>query len=162
MSDFSFLLKYILPSEKEASTPLFSGYKHQLFPLSIVLINKVENIMQIPFELKEFYNKIGYGFFYNQKKTAFNRLMDIGSFEMINLREDFYEFDPQLEIYDILYQREKLLFFEIIEGNYLAIDINETNGKNAIYHFEKKIADSLEDFLVLFDNNPELLSTSLT
>ncbi len=157
MSNFFFLDKYVLPSEKEVSNPIYSNYKHQLFPIVRGNISEVEKFIKIPKELMELYTSIGYGFFNVRNKTAFNRLFDAYSFKEINLREDFYEFDPQLDVYEFLYKGDKLLFFEIIEGNYLAIDKNEINGKNEIFHFDKKIADSLEEFLIELDENPNFL-----
>ena len=62
-----------------------------------------------------------------------------------------------MELYDQLYHGDKLLFFEVYEGVYLAIDKKDENGKNAIYYFSDKIADSLESFIKDFINNENLL-----
>ncbi len=158
MSNFYFLNSYILPSEGEANNPAYSNYKHQFFPLSKTDIDETERVIKIPLELKIFYKSIGYGFLHCNQNQAFNRILDVGSFKNINLKEDYYEFDTHLEVYDFLYSNEKLLFFEVIEGNYLAIDKKDTNGRNPIYYFETKIADSLEEFLKKFDENYDMLS----
>jgi hypothetical protein len=62
-----------------------------------------------------------------------------------------------LELYDQLYHGDKLLFFEVNEGIYLAIDKKDENGKNEIYYFKDKIANSLESFIKDFINNENLL-----
>ena len=68
----------------------------------------------------------------------------------INLREDFYEFDPDLEIYD---EEDKLIFFEINEGLYLTILKEDVGGENGIYFFDTKIASSLEEFVIELNKN---------
>lgn len=40
-----------------------------------------------------------------------------------------------------------LIFFEVNEGVYLALDLNN-NDKSPVYYFDFKIADSLTDFLI--------------
>ncbi|WP_293786911.1 hypothetical protein [uncultured Pedobacter sp.] len=76
----------------------------------------------------------------------------------INLKRDEFEFDPDLEVYDDLYKGEKVLFYEVNEGVYLAIDIVDENGKNKIYYPDAIIADSLEDFIKSFLTNPGLIN----
>ncbi len=99
MSEFTFLYQYIFPSEKEVNNSAFSNYKHNFFPLNPNIINEIDKIIKIPLELKKFYNEVGYGFFFCEEKIAHDRLLDVNSFKIINLREDYYEFDPDLEIY---------------------------------------------------------------
>ena len=65
----------------------------------------------------------------------------------LNLNTEDFEYDPDLETYDEIYNNDKLLFFEVKEGVYLTVDKIEHNEKNAIYYFENKIADSLEEFI---------------
>ena len=43
------------------------------------------------------------------------------------------------------------IFFELCEGTYLHIDKKAIGSQNAIYFFERKIANSLEDFLLRFN-----------
>ena len=90
-------------------------------------------------------------FFFQKDKNYFDRLLDVISLKKINLRQDYYQFDPDLELYDSPNYNDKLIFFELSEGTYLLIEKVEDNKKNAIYFFNKKIADSLEEFLVRFD-----------
>jgi hypothetical protein len=127
--------------------------KHQFHPLSEAEINDVDNVLPIPPELKQFYRRIGYGFFHTANVNAFNRFMDPVAMHDINLRKDVYEFDPNLDFYAELYAGSKLLFFEIDELNHLAIDKESIDGKHAIYHFRDQIAGSLEEFLLAFDKD---------
>ncbi len=143
--------KYIKSLDDDSKT------KHNIYVVSGEDIEKVEKIILIPHELKLFYSVLGYGFFHRDIGASY-RLIGPHNFEQINLKKDFYEFDPALEIYDTLYHGTKLLFFEVVEGTYLAIDKEDSNGKNAIYYFDQKIADSLEEFLLKFDSNPNLIN----
>lgn len=157
MSDFSFLVTYILP--EFSPTDVESQKRHYLYSLEKDEIEKVDKEFPLPLELKQFYYKIGYGFFHKHNtNSAFNRLMDPQSCMDINLKLDIYEFDPELDSYLERYSGTKLLFFEVNEGIYLAIDKIDNNGSNAIYLFDKKISNSLEEFLKMFDNDPELIN----
>lgn len=152
MADFSFLKSFITSEGLDDE-----DLNHCLYPLDLSDIEGVDFSIKIPFELKRFYEDIGYGFFHRKTKTGINRLLDPDSFREINLREGFYEFDPDLEIYNDLYHGDKLLFFEVNEGSYLAIDKSDKDNCNAIYYFSDKIANSLKEFLLDFDKNPSLL-----
>lgn len=154
MNNFDFLKEYVLekPSKDE---PL---QRHYLYRLSEQEINEVNEILPVPEELKAFYTAIGYGFFHKDRNAAINRLMDPDSFRMINLKEEYYEYDDDLELYDSIYQGEKLLFFEVNAGTYLAMDKEAQEGKNAIYYYSDRIAASLEDFLRDFASDPDYLS----
>jgi hypothetical protein len=68
----------------------------------------------------------------------------------LTLKKDFYESDPDLEVYDDIYDGDKLLFFEINEGVYLAIDKEPNDNKNGAYYFEKKIFESFDAFIEAF------------
>lgn len=125
--------------------------KHKFYKVKYDSIEKAEDSIQLPIELKLFYEEVGYGIFY-QKSNSIDRLLSPMQVKQINLKEDFYEFDPDLEVYGSDFYKDKLIFFEVNEGNYLLIDINDIQEKNAIYYFEKKIANSLREFLEKFDN----------
>lgn len=151
MSDFSFLNKYLLPSTEESIRKKYGDNKHLLFSTDIKIINSIESHITIPLELKEFYNQIGYGFFYQKENLSNDTLLNPNSYKIINLREEYYEFDPDLELYETENYKDKLIFFEVNEGVYLLIEKEAIDGKNAIYYFDEKIADSLEEFLIRFD-----------
>ncbi len=153
MSDFSFLEQYILPSTSEEERDKNKDYKHFLFMSTSQVINSVNSTLPIPIELKQFFENVGYGFFFQQDKISFDSLLNPNSFKIINLREEYYEFDPDLELYEEEEYQDKLIFFEVNEGVYLLISKEAVNGKNAIYYFDEKIADSLEEFLIKFDKD---------
>ena len=152
MSNFSFLESYILPNERESQNPQYSDYQHHLFSLEDSEIRGEASFIEIPVELREFYQQVGYGFFYQNDDSHADRLLDVGNFKKINLRQDFYEFDPDLELYDDKSYQDKFIFFELNEGVYLLISKEDKKGKNEIHFFDKKIADSLEEFLIRFDS----------
>lgn len=153
MADFAFLTACV-HKEDDNNNDL----QHSLYPLSVQDIKEVEAVIEIPAELKRFYKSIGYGFFHRKSDTAINRLMDPYSFKQLNVKETFYEFDSALEVYDTMYHGEKVLFFEVNEGIYLAIDRQAKGGKNAVYYYGNKIADSLEEFLTAFVGNANLIA----
>lgn len=97
--------------------------------------------IQFPTCLKSFYEEIGYGFVKNEA-GAINRLMDPSSCARIRLRVDEYEYDPDLEMYEI-FEKDKLIFFEVNEGIYISIGINDEK----IYFTDKLIAESLMEFM---------------
>lgn len=95
------------------------------------------------------YTEIGYGFVINQE-GAINRLIDPETCADIRFREDIYEFDPDLELYSN-YEIDKLIFFEVNEGVYLQIGIED----NKIYYLDEIIANSLEEFIKKISKNPD-------
>lgn len=152
MSDFTFLSAYKVVNEDQDN-----GLDTIFYPVTDKEIASLEVELQskLPIELVDFYSQIGYGFI-KKKSGNINRFMDTYSLQDINLRTGDFEYDPDLEIYDEIYDDDKLLFFEVNEGIYLAIDKLGHNKKNAIYYFENKIADSLEEFAKDFIKNPNI------
>lgn len=148
---FEAFKKYVLPHESESSKERYLSQKHHLFPLCQEEIERVAFEVHIPSELYHFYHLIGYGFFFQADNDYFDRLIDVSNFKAINLREDYYQSDPDLELYQSPTYSDKLIFFELSEGTYLLIDNVAQHGKNAVYYFTHKIAESLEEFLDRFD-----------
>lgn len=95
----------------------------------------------IPHDLRKFYQEVGYGFVKNEA-GAINRLIDPLGCSDIRMREDMYEYDPDLEMYET-YEENSLIFFEVNEGVYMSIGLND--GK--IYFADRVVAESLLDFL---------------
>jgi hypothetical protein len=126
--------KYIVEENKK-------GNKHTFHKVNFIELLEIEKKIFIPKELKEFYINIGYGCFYD----------NLDSFSIDNLREDYYSDDPTLDFYNQEKFKNYKIFIEVVEGNYLLIDDNEIEGKNAIIYIDTKIADSLEEFLNRFD-----------
>ena len=68
----------------------------------------------------------------------------------IRLREDIYECDPDLELYESS-ETDKILFFEVNEGVYISIGINDEK----IYFMNEIIAYDLSEFLFKISENPD-------
>lgn len=109
-----------------------------------VLLAEERMGLLIPDELRKFYLQVGCGKIYSLDNSI-NRLMGPLSCADIRLREDVYEYDPDLEVYE-LYEDDKMIFFEINEGVYALIELSN-NEHNKIYFADELIADSLEEFL---------------
>lgn len=95
----------------------------------------------IPCDLRKFYQEVGYGFVKNEM-GAINRLIDPLGCADIRMREDIYEYDPDLEMYET-YEENSLIFFEVNEGVYMSIGLSD----GRIYFADKVIAESLLEFL---------------
>lgn len=117
------------------------------------LLNAEERLgFELPYELRDFYLEVGYGFIKGSDENAINRIMGPDTIADITLREGIYEFDPDLEgIYE---EDDKLVFFEVNEGVYLTLDLN-TPQQTPVYFFETQIADSLEEFIRKVDEDAE-------
>lgn len=148
---FNFLKKCVVADEsiKSDQTPIF-------YPLKSEEIEEAEDLlkMKFPKELKNFYIEIGYGFLEASSKFFFNRFMAPFSVADFRLRQDIYEYNPNLDDVD---DDESLVFFEVTELNFLTIKFKEENelGQCPIYSEDEKIADSLEGFLIKMDENPD-------
>jgi len=103
-----------------------------------------------PNDLKGFYKQVGYGFL-KSKEENFNRIMNPESICDFRLRRGQFAYASDLEIYEDE-EKDRLFFFEICEGNYLSIGFSKyNNGK--IFYGENEIANSLEDFLLKYQEN---------
>ncbi|MCY7816208.1 SMI1/KNR4 family protein [Bacillus haynesii] len=130
---------------------LIKNSHHEFYELKENDLIKAEDRLGFlfPKELREFYLEIGYGFI-NGNNNAINRFLDPATIADITLREDIYEFDPDLDgIYE---DEDKLVFYEVNEGVYLTLDSNKTD-KSSVFFLDKKIAGSLEEFIKKVDQN---------
>ncbi|MCY8372869.1 SMI1/KNR4 family protein [Bacillus haynesii] len=146
MYDFEFLNKYI----SEIDDPHNQNKKHVIYRLEDDVIEAEERLEnKFPNELREFYLRVGYGFICNLDKTHRDRVMDPHSVADFLLDVDDF-IDPSIRE---LYPENMLVFFEVGEGSYLTLDLDqeEENGICPVYYFEKKIAVSLEEFLKKMD-----------
>lgn len=107
--------------------------------------------LEIPKELKEFFLSVGYGFIKGSEYNI-NRIMDPYSIRDFKLKQNDYEFFPDIEVYDDL--ENELVFFEANETAMISIKISN-NERNEIYYDEFKIADSLEEFLKKISEDDE-------
>lgn len=118
---------------------------------AVIKAEKKLNIT-FPVELLEFYEKVGYGFL-DSKTGNFNRIMDPDSLCEFRFREGQFENNLELEIYKED-EIDKLIFFEVCEDVYLSMGFGkDNNGK--IFYGEKMIADSLEEFLVKYQEDEQ-------
>jgi hypothetical protein len=149
LKKFHFLSKFIFIEEDDKALKS----KHSFYSLLNQDIVHAENRLGIRFpeELREFYQEIGYGFLWNESADMINRLMDPGSVADFHLSEGIYEGQNVEEHYESNF----LVFFEVSEVSYIAIDLSMKNqkGESPIYYLDSKIADSLEEFLMRLDEN---------
>ncbi|ASB87999.1 hypothetical protein S101395_01489 [Bacillus sonorensis] len=85
--------------------------KHAFYALKENDLTEAEGRLgfSFPNELREFYLEIGYGFIRSNNGSAINRLLDPHTIANITLREDIYEFDPDLD--DIYEDEDRLVFY---------------------------------------------------
>ncbi|MEC3334226.1 SMI1/KNR4 family protein [Bacillus cereus group sp. MYBK181-1] len=147
---FNFLKEYVVVDRSARSKQ-----KSIFYPLPKEEIAEAEDLlkMQFPKELKRFYEEIGYGFL-KTNKTLINRFMDPFSVVDFRLRQDIYEYNPNLDDVD---DDESLVFFEVSEISFLTIKFKQENelGQCPIYYGSTRIADSLEEFLIKMEGNPD-------
>jgi len=126
--------------------------EHDLYQVSEADILTAEQRMNISFprDLTQLYLEVGYGFIKDQSDNGINRILDPETVADIRLREDVFEFEPNL---DDLSDEDKLIFFEVNEGIYISLDLKLEN--NPVYYFDFQIASSLEDFFRKFINDNE-------
>lgn len=142
MYDFKFLNKYI----REVNGPVILEKKHVIYRLDDDVPEAEKRLgKRFPNELREFYLQVGYGFLCNDDKTHRDRIMDPHSVADFLLNEDDF---IDLSIKE-LYPGNMLVFFEIGEGTYLTLDLNQEqeNGVCPVYYFDNQVAASLEEFL---------------
>lgn len=106
--------------------------------------------LKLPKELIHFYLEVGYGFIYGSEYNI-NRMMDPYSVRDFRLRVNDFEFYPDIEIFD-KYENNKLIFFEANETALMSIELNEID-RSAVFYYDVKIADSLEEFLIKIQEN---------
>ncbi|MGG3766288.1 SMI1/KNR4 family protein [Priestia megaterium] len=125
--------------------------KHKFFPLKVKEIEATEQRLgaKFPAELRQFYSEIGYGFANRNETTAFQRIIDSESAVDLHLRKDFYEHDPDLDMYD---EREGFIFFEVVEGLYFEVRWGREDA-SPVYFMDTCISDSLQAFFEQLDND---------
>ncbi|MGA8942120.1 MAG: SMI1/KNR4 family protein [Thermoactinomyces sp.] len=150
MSDFSFLKKYVLPSEHVKAPP---EQKHIFYPLDEREIEEAEKRLnqKFPKELREFYQQIGYGFMCINHDSFTNRIMDPHSVADLILGEYIYE-DYYL-VDEIAEDPHLFPFFEVGDDIYIFLDLSQktNDGNHPVVYTGLKVADSLEQFLRKLD-----------
>lgn len=118
--------------------------KHKFLPLKVKEIETAEQRLGTKFlaELRQFYVEIGYSFANRDEITVFQRIIDPESAVDLHLRQDFYEHDSDLDMYD---EREGFLFFEVVEGLYFEVR-SGTVDVSPVYFIDTRISNSLQAF----------------
>jgi hypothetical protein len=114
-----------------------------------------------PWELKLFYEEMGFGFMH-RKKGEINLLLDPTSLVNINLllgyNKDDVNINRAMQDCDI---NEQLLFFRTNDLHYLSISRKRIEGKNPVYYHGKMITDSLEKFLIYYNRNDSYVKNKI-
>ena len=127
--------------EEIKSSPL-----NQFYPLTRDKIKESESKLGIMFPklLREFYLEIGYGFIGSEVGNI-NRIMDPESVLDFRLRQNDFEFYPDIEIYDE-FEEDKMIFFEANESALISIGFGSDNS-GKIYYYDEEISKNLGEFL---------------
>ncbi|MBP2966767.1 SMI1/KNR4 family protein, partial [Acinetobacter baumannii] len=120
---------------------ILDNKENKFYSVSNNEIVEVEKTLALKFpeELKKFYQEIGDGFIKGSQYNI-NRIMDPYSIRDFRLKQNDYEYFPDIDIYDDL--TDELIFFEANETAMLSIKLSG-DSKNEIYYEEFKIADTL-------------------
>lgn len=94
--------------------------------------------------LRKFYLEIGYGFIRSEVGNI-NRIMDPESVLDFRLRQNDFEFYPDIEIYDE-FEEDKMIFFEANESALISIGFGSDNS-GKIYYYDEEISKNLGEFL---------------
>ena len=123
-----------------------SNPSHQFYPLSKDQIKNSESKLGIvlPQFLRDFYLEIGYGFIGSEVGNI-NRIMDPESVLDFRLRQNDFEFYPDIEIYDE-FEEDKMIFFEANESVLISIGFGSDNS-GKIYYYDEEISKNLGEFL---------------
>ncbi|MFA0814269.1 MAG: SMI1/KNR4 family protein [Anaerofustis sp.] len=126
--------------------------KNAFYAVTSDEIEEAQNSLDLllPNQLKEFYLQVGYGFISGSEDNV-NRIMDPLSVRNFRLRQNDYEYYPDIEIYD-KYEDEKVIFFESDIYSLISIGIGQLND-GVIYYYDVPIAKSLKDFLIKLEEN---------
>lgn len=129
-----------------------SNPSHQFYPLTKDEIKNSESKLGIVFPqlLRDFYLEIGYGFIGSEVGNI-NRIMDPESVLDFRLRQNDFEFYPDIEIYD-KFEEDKIIFFEASESALISIGFGSDNS-GKIYYYDVEISKNLTEFLEKLSEN---------
>ena len=118
----------------------------QFYSLTKDKIKNSESKLGIIFPklLRKFYLEIGYGFIGSEVGNI-NRIMDPESVLDFRLRQNDFEFYPDIEIYDE-FEEDKMIFFEANESVLISIGFGSDNS-GKIYYDDEEISKNLGEFL---------------
>lgn len=123
-----------------------NNLKNTFYEVKLFEIEEVENELGIRFpeQLRKFYLEVGYGFISGSDGNV-NRIMDPYSVRDFRLRQNDFEYYPDIEIYDE-FEDNKLIFFEGNEVSMISIAF-DNDKSNSIFYYDEKIAESFIDFI---------------
>lgn len=123
-----------------------SNLKNKFYEVKLSEIEEVESELGIEFpeQLRKFYLEVGYGFIHGSEGNV-NRIMDPYSVRDFRLRQNDFEYYPDIEIYDD-FEDDKLIFFEGNEVSMISIAFNNDKS-NSIFYYDEKISDSFIEFI---------------
>lgn len=106
----------------------------------------VENELgiQLPQDLRRFYNEIGYGFVCTNYDNLFNRLLS--PIEIYDFYKGINEYENDERRGDCSLERNAIAFYEVSEDVFLTVKSDEQNQAN-IYYFDELVAESLMEFI---------------
>ena len=124
------------------------------YPVTVEKINEAEEALGIVFpqDLKDFYLEVGYGFIEGSENNI-NRIMGPYSVRDFRLRQNDFEFQPNIDIYNG-FEEGRLYFYEVNESAFMSMGFGE-DKYNAIYYYDVQIASSLKEFLQKMQDNDE-------
>lgn len=129
-------------------------FKHIFFRLN----NWNEEIQQtenelgitIPTELKEIYKELGYGRLCSSDPKCSDRILYPLEIADFYLQRDVYEYNEVVDEYDI--NEGEIVFFEVSSDLYITVSLaSGDDGGYPVYFIDKKIANSVEEFLIKMD-----------
>jgi hypothetical protein len=107
---------------------------------------------RLPGELKELYNELGYGFLCCGDGSNINRI--ISPIEISDFYDGINDYENDLRR-DYYKNPNEMVFFEVSADTFILLKLDQENSKGQcpLYYFDKKIADSIEEFIKLMDCN---------
>lgn len=129
-------------------------YKHIFFRLDdwYEEIEQTEDELGIiiPDELKEIYKDLGYGRLCSSDPKCSDRIMYPLEIADFYLRRDVYEYNEVVDEYDI--NKGEIVFFEVSSDLFITVSLSMGDGGGyPVYFIDKKIANSVEEFLTKMD-----------
>ena len=141
MIDFSKWMKYVVRDDDRS-------LRHVFYRVTDFDIKNAKRILghEFPPELDMFYKQVGYGFLCCDDNDSIDRIMDPLAVADVISRSDFMKDD---------YRNKGLLpFFELGDDIYITISMSTGN----IFYFNKKVANSLAEFLENMDKETDYYS----
>ena len=136
---FEYLAEYI--EEKEFTE---SGKKHSFYRVNKKDINDAENKMKMKFpkELQEFFEEIGYGYFYDKDECFIDVLMKPMDIADYRCAEGMYVYAEDREFLD----DDAFVFFEVDSNCHIHIKISGVN-RGKIFFGRTEIASDFYEFI---------------